>query len=142
LYRLFHWHPEIKIADLGDIQSGRQISDTYAAMKAVVGELLAHGKLIVILGGSHDLTYGQYLGYVAREQLMEATLIDALFDIREDSTLPAHTFLMDLFVSQPNFLKHYNHIGFQSYYVQPRMLETLDKLRFDCYRVGYAQEKA
>jgi len=141
LYRLFHWHPEIKIADLGNIQSGRQVPDTYAAMKALLGELLAHGKVVVILGGSHDLTYGQYLGYVANEQLIEATLIDAIFDIQENETLPAYTFLMDLFISQPNFLKHYNHIGFQSYYVQPRMLETLDKLRFDCYRVGYAQER-
>jgi len=40
----------------------------------------------------------------------------------------------------PNYLKHYNHIGFQSYYVHPIVLETLDKLRFDCYRVGNVKE--
>ncbi|MGH2649493.1 MAG: arginase family protein, partial [Ginsengibacter sp.] len=35
----------------------------------------------------------------------------------------------------------YNHIGFQSYFVHPRMLETMDKLRFDCYRLGKAREQ-
>src|SRR5690606_38980048 len=34
----------------------------------------------------------------------------------------------------------YNHIGFQSYLVHPHMLETLDKLRFDCFRVGKVRE--
>ncbi len=43
-------------------------------------------------------------------------------------------------MEQPNYIRHYNHIGFQSYFVQPRMLETLDKLRFDCYRLGKVRE--
>lgn len=53
-----------------------------------------------------------------------------------DSVLPADNFLVDMFTSMPNHLKHYNHIGFQSYFMHPQMLETIDKLRFDCYRVG------
>lgn len=31
-------------------------------------------------------------------------------------------------------------MGFQSYYVNPRMLETMDKLRFDCFRLGRIRE--
>ncbi len=42
---------------------------------------------------------------------------------------------------EPNMVRHYNHIGFQSYFVHPRMLETMDKLRFDCYRVGTVKEQ-
>lgn len=45
-----------------------------------------------------------------------------------------------MLTGDPNFIRHYNHIGFQSYFVHPRMLETLDKLRFDCYRVGTVKE--
>ncbi|MCL6523619.1 MAG: formimidoylglutamase [Thermoflavifilum sp.] len=140
LYRLYHWHPEIRIADMGNIRPGKTLADTYAAMRSLLADWLAEDKVVVILGGSHDLTYGQYQGYAVREQFIEATVIDAIIDLQEKDVLPADGFLMDLFISQPNFLKHYNHIGFQSYDVQPRMLETLDKLRFDCYRVGYAQE--
>jgi hypothetical protein len=47
---------------------------------------------------------------------------------------------MEVLTSEPNFIRHYNHIGFQSYLVHPYMVETLDKLRFDCYRVGKVKE--
>jgi len=48
---------------------------------------------------------------------------------------------MEMLTSEPNLVKHYNHIGFQSYFVHPRMLETMDKLRFDCFRLGMAKEE-
>ncbi len=47
---------------------------------------------------------------------------------------------MEMLCGSPNFIKHYNHIGFQSYLVHPIMLETIDKLRFDCFRVGKVKE--
>ena len=62
--------------------------------------------------------------------------IDAMIDINMDSVLPCERFLMRMLTHEPNFIKQYNHIGFQSYMVHPDMLETIDKLRFDCYRVG------
>jgi len=48
----------------------------------------------------------------------------------------ADHFLMEMLTSEPNFIRHYSHIAFQSYYVHPYMLENMDKLRFDCIRVG------
>jgi hypothetical protein len=57
-----------------------------------------------------------------------------------DSVLMADNFLMDLLTGEPNYVKHYTHIGFQSYLVHPQMLETIDKLRFDCFRVGKVRE--
>ena len=47
---------------------------------------------------------------------------------------------MEMLTGEPNYTKHYNHIAFQSYFVHPRMLETMDKLRFDCFRVGSVKE--
>jgi hypothetical protein len=48
---------------------------------------------------------------------------------------------MELLTGEPNFMRHYNHLAFQSYFVHPRMLETMDKLRFDCFRVGKVKEQ-
>jgi hypothetical protein len=67
---------------------------------------------------------------------VEATCIDAFIDLQGDSVLKNDNFLLEMLTTEPNFIKHYNHIGFQSYFVHPRLLETLDKLRFDCYRAG------
>lgn len=140
-YSLFHWHKDVQVADVGNVKPGATLQDSYAALKAVVNELLQHKKRVVILGGSHDLTMGQYKAYADMEKIIEATCVDARIDIDMDSVLPADNFLMEMLTGEPNFIKHYNHIGFQSYFVHPNMLETIDRLRFDCYRVGKIKEK-
>jgi formiminoglutamase len=140
LYNLYHWHKDVHIVDAGNIKPGATLQDSYAALKTVVKELLQHCKKVVIIGGSHDLTLAQYNVYASMEKIIEATCIDALIDLNMNSVLPNDNFLMNMLTGSPNFVKHYNHIGFQSYFVHPDMLETIDKLRFDCFRVGQAKE--
>ena len=65
---------------------------------------------------------------------------DRLIDLDEEEAVTSRSFLMDMLTGQPNFITHYSHIGFQSYYAHPRMLETLDKLRFDFFRLGKVRE--
>ncbi len=138
-YRLFHWHQDVRLADAGNLLSGRSLNDAYAAYKSVVTELIDAGKTVIILGGSHDLTYAQYQAYAMKKYIIEVTVADALIDLQE-TEVRSQNFLLNMFMEQPNYIRHYNHIGFQSYFVQPRMLETLDKLRFDCYRLGKVRE--
>jgi formiminoglutamase len=139
-YQLYHWHSDIRLADVGNIKPGSTMADTYAALRSVMNELINLGKTVIILGGSHDLTLAQYQSYVNRKKLIEVACVDALVDINIESSLKSENFLMEMLTDEPNFIHHYNHIGFQSYYVHPRMLETMDKLRFDCFRVGKVRE--
>jgi formiminoglutamase len=139
-YRLYYWHSDLKIADIGDVKTGKSITDTYAALKVVIQELISEGKVVVVLGGSHDLTLAQYEAFATEHQLIEAVGIDAVIDINLDAAFRSENFLMDMLTAEPNYMKHYNHIGFQSYFIHPRMLETMDKLRFDCFRVGKVKE--
>lgn len=141
LYQLHYWHRDICIADIGNIKCGNSLADSYAAIKTVVAELLRMKKTVVIIGGSHDNTLPQYYAYKEIKQVIEATVIDATIDLRSESPLRSENFLMEMLTGEPNMVRHYNHIGFQSYFVHPRMLETMDKLRFDCYRLGAAKEK-
>jgi arginase family enzyme len=140
LYVLYNWHPDVQLADIGNIKAGASLTDTYAALRTVIRELNAIGKTALILGGGHDLTLAQYGSYIDAKQIVEATCIDALINIDMDAVLRSQNFLMEVLTGEPNFIGHYNHIGFQSYYVHPRMIETMDKLRFDCYRVGNVKE--
>lgn len=139
-YALYYWHDDIKIADVGNIKTGSLFTDSYAALKTVVQELIGDGKTVIILGGSHDLTLSQYGAYSNAKKTIEASCVDALIDLNLESPFRHENFLMEMLTGEPNYIRHYNHIGFQSYYVHPRMLETLDKLRFDCYRVGSVKE--
>ncbi|HEU4573871.1 MAG TPA: formimidoylglutamase [Chitinophagaceae bacterium] len=139
-YALYYWHQDIQVADVGNIRPGSLYTDSYAALKTVVQELINDGKTVVILGGSHDLTLAQYNAYAEDKKIIEASCVDALVDLNIDSPFRHENFLMEILTGEPNYIRHYNHIGFQSYYVHPKMLETMDKLRFDCYRVGHVKE--
>ena len=140
LYQLHFWHKDISIADIGNIKTGATLNDSYAAIKTVIAELLRINKTVVILGGSHDITLAQYFAYKEINKIAEATCIDANINLRGESPERSENFLMEMLTGEPNLIKHYNHIGFQSYFVHPRMLETMDQLRFDCYRLGMAKE--
>jgi len=139
-YQLYYWHPDIRLADVGNIRSGATLADTYAALKTVIGALTDVGKTVLILGGSHDLTLSQYYTYADKKNIIEATCVDALIDLEIHSLHRSDNFLMEMLTGEPNYIHHYNHIGFQSYYVHPHMLETMDKLRFDCFRLGSVKD--
>lgn len=139
-YNLQYWHPDIKIADVGNIRFGATLTDTYAALRTVIQELRHAGKTVIVLGGSHDLTTAQYLSYASEKIVIEATGVDAMLDLDFGSPYKAANYLLEMLTAEPNYIRHYNHIGFQSYFVDPHMLETMDKLRFDCYRLGHVRE--
>lgn len=141
LYRLFHWHKEIRMADAGTIKTGAKLKDSYAALKLVVQELLEAGKKVLVIGGSHDNTLAMYQAFADRQQIIEASVIDPLIDLDKYNPKQSRRFLLEMLTGTPNFIRHFNLLGFQSYFTYPDLLETIDKLRFDCYRVGRVQEK-
>lgn len=141
LYRLFDWQPNIRIADAGNIRQGASEADTNAALRAVLHEILESGKRVLLLGGSHELTLQQYGAFKKNKTLINAVVADMLIDLEESEAVTEHSFLMDMLTSEPNFIRHYTHLGFQSYHVHPHMLETLDKLRFDFMRLGRLRQE-
>jgi arginase family enzyme len=140
LYKMYYWHNDVKIADIGNVKQGATPKDTRYALLSTLQEIHAAGKIAVLLGGGHDLMMQQYEVYKKAEKVAVATVADMLIDLDETEEIDASGFLMDMLTSAPNFISHYSHIGFQSYYTHPQMLETLDKLRFDFYRLGKVRE--
>jgi len=140
LYQLYNWHPSVRIADAGNIVQGATLDDTRAALRIVLQELQAAGKIVIVLGGSQDLTLQQYKAFKNAKKVINAASADMLIDLDEAEGVTDRSYLMDMLTSDPNYVRHYTHMGFQSYYVHPRMLEMLDKLRFDFYRVGRLKE--
>ncbi len=77
-------------------------------------------KTVVIIGGSHDNTLAQYFAYKELNKIIDATVVDATIDLRSESTLRSENFLMEMLTGEPNMVRHYNHIAFQSYFVHPK----------------------
>ena len=67
LYRQKSNIGNLRITDIGDLKEGIELEDTNLRLQETISSLIQENCLPIILGGSHDLTYGQYLGYVALE---------------------------------------------------------------------------
>lgn len=140
-YKLHYWHQNLNIADLGNIIQGESMLDTKAALRTVLSELKDLGKKVLVLGGSHDLTIQQYEVYKLKEQVINFSVIDMLVDLNIQANSIYNTYLLEALTSTPNYVRHFNLIGFQSYYANPQLIESLDKLHFDCLRLGKVREQ-
>jgi arginase family enzyme len=139
-YKQFCWHPDIRIYDLGNLIEGRTLDDTRASLRLVLHELYRQGKMVLVLGGTHDLMLQQYEVYKLESITANVVVADMRIDLDEDPDVSPHTFLYELLTGQPNYVRHYSHLGFQSFATHPHTLETLDKLRFDFFRLGWLRE--
>lgn len=140
LYKLYKDFDTKNIVDLGNILPGDTTDDTWYALRDVVFELNKKDVVPIILGGSQDITYANYLAYEKLEQTINMLTIDAQLKIGDvDDSLTADSFLSKIILHQPNFLFNYTALAYQSYYSDPAVLKLMDHLYFDTYRLGYVQ---
>jgi arginase family enzyme len=139
-YQLFPHDKMPKIADLGNVKTGKQPSDTYVLLSEIVADLIAAHIIPVIIGGSQDLTYANYLAYEKLNMVTNIVSIDPRFDIgREDIPLLSNAYINRIILRQPNFLFNYSNIGYQTYLVDPSEIDLMQKLLFDAHRLGLAR---
>lgn len=135
LYQGANW--KSKLVDLGNILPGATIQDTYFALTSVLEELIKHEIFPIVIGGSQDLTYAQYKAYEKLEQTINLVCVDASFDFgNEDEDVHSNGFLRPIIMSEPSYLFNYSNVGYQSYFTKPEEIELLEKLYFDCCRLG------
>ena len=139
-YKLYQGNYKTQIADLGNIKRGYNVEDTYFAVKSVVSELLKNNIIPVIIGGSQDLTFANYLAYESSGQIINIAAIDSCFDLgKAEQEINAKAYLSKIIMHQPNFLFNFTNIGYQSYFVDQDAIELMQKLYFDTYRLGYVR---
>lgn len=141
LYHLFEGGYKTKIADLGNIRRGETVTDTYIAVKTVVSELIKKDILPIIIGGSQDLTYAQYLAYETLEQKVDLVVVDAHLDMEDDQfpdsiETTSSAYLNKIFMHEPDMLFNFSNIGYQTYFVNQERLQMMEKLFFDAHRLG------
>jgi formiminoglutamase len=139
-YKMYDWHQPLRIADIGNIVKGNTLGDTRAALNFVLAFLHNAGKTVLVIGGSHDITMCQYHAFAEKKEIIDVSVIDMLIDLKEEENLAHDNFLYPMLTDSPNYIRHFNLMGFQSFYTNPTMIETLDRLHFDCHRLGKVRE--
>ena len=141
LYQLYpgNWHTNI--ADLGNIQKGNTVEDTYFAVAQLTTYLLKNDIIPVIIGGSQDITYANYRAYDALEQTVNLVSVDSKFDIGTvEDELNSRSFLSKIVMDQPTNLFNFSNIGYQTYYNSQEEMDLLKSLYFDAYRLGVVKD--
>ena len=83
LYRLKRGTHQYRVADLGNLRNGVTREETLLRLREVGEELLRNNVIPIILGGSHDLDYGQFQAYQGLEKLISVLNVDATIDMHQ-----------------------------------------------------------
>lgn len=136
-YSLFPGNWDVSIADLGTIQKGETVEDTYFALQTLVKELLKKKVIPVILGGSQDLIYAQYRAYDFVEQMVNLVNIDARFDLGDaEKPISNKSYIGKIVVNKPYNLFNYSNVGYQTYFNSQDEIGLMERLFFDAFRLG------
>ncbi|MBO4402890.1 MAG: formimidoylglutamase, partial [Bacteroidales bacterium] len=142
LYALYGFKEMPEVADLGNLRCGKTVEDTYRIVQEVCAALISQQTIPVILGGSQDLTYANYLAYEQLQEVINITSVDTRFDIGnklgEDAS---NAYFHKIILRKPNYLFNYTNLGYQSYFVDPDDVALMQKLKFDAYRFGKLHEE-
>jgi formiminoglutamase len=129
------WH--LPLYDLGDIQPGNELADSFFALAKVCELLVKHHVIPIIVGGSQDLTMAIYKGYAQLEQMVNLCCVDHQLDLGSPEEEPtADGFLSHLLLDRPCYLFNHATIGVQAPYVGGDEYELFEKLYFDACHLG------
>ncbi|MGX1024254.1 formimidoylglutamase [Psychroflexus sp. MBR-150] len=137
LYQLYKGNWNLSIIDLGILDAGESISDTYYAFQSIIKKVLGYNIIPIILGGSQDILYSQYRAYDGIKYMVNLANIDAKFDLG-DSNAKMHnqSFLSHMIVQKPYNLFNYANVGYQTYLNSQEEINLLEKMFFEAYRLG------
>lgn len=149
LYNLYGSSSWGALVDLGDLKRGKTLQDTYFALSEVVACLLAQNTVVVLLGGTQDLTYAVYRAYVLLHRMVNILTVDSRLNIAEgmdaefdpvSEPMSHNSFVARMVVEPDNYLFNYMNIGYQTYLVDNDAIGLMNRLFFDACRYGMLRD--
>lgn len=137
LYRLMMGNWNSTIIDIGDVEEGETVEDTYFVVKEIVAGLLEENIIPIIIGYTQDITLPTYRAFDKIRDMVNLVSIDSRFDFGEDEELiSSHSYMSRIITDKPNNLFNFSNIGYQSYFNAQEEIDLMERLFFDAYRLG------
>jgi len=137
LYKLMVGNWNSSIVDLGDINAGEEVSDTYFVVKEVVAGLLEENIVPIVIGPTQDITYPCYRAFDGLKKMINLVNIDSRFDFGDhEELISSHSYMSKIITDKPNNLFNFSNIGYQSYFNSQEEIDLMERLFFDAYRLG------
>jgi len=137
LYRLMKGNWNTTIIDIGDVEEGDTVEDTYFVVKEIAAGLLEEKIIPIIIGATQDITFPTYRAFDKIEDMVNLVSVDSRFDFGEDDELiSSHSYMSKIITDKPNNLHNFSNIGYQSYFNAQEEIDLMERLFFDAYRLG------
>ncbi len=139
-YSLTKWDEDPQMVDLGNIKAGASVEDTLFAVRSICEALIKSDIIPLIIGGSQDITYGNYLAYENLEQTVNLVSVDRRLDFattHDDQT--SGGYLNKIVLHKPNYLFNYSNLGHQRYLTDKDLTVLMEKMYFEATRLGEIQ---
>ena len=135
------------ILDMGNLRTGKTLADTYYGLRDVLTELYRQNVITLLLGGTIDVFYGNYLAMEEQTATLTFVAPQLRFPSHSAETHPLNTLIFSQVsgskfqVSSSNLKPpHICNIGYQSYYVSQQELDYFSDRHFEAYRLGEVRE--
>ncbi len=130
----------VNIIDLGNLKTGKGLSDILYGIREAVSFLHTKKIIPVIIGDNNNLPFGTYLSYEEIKKPVNILSVDSTILLKQKNIeLDEMHYLPRIVLRNKNCLFNYSLLGYQSYYVSPEDLNTLSRLYFDTVRLGVLQ---
>ena len=137
LYRLMAGNWNSTLVDLGDVEEGESVEDTYFVVKEIVAGLLEENVIPIVIGATQDITYPIYRSFDGIKDMVNLVSVDSRFDFGADEELiSSHSYMSKIITDKPNNLFNFSNIGFQSYFNAQEEVDLMERLFFDAHRLG------
>lgn len=138
LYTLASGNWNVPIFDIGNIIPSENISDTFFAIQQVSEFILDKKAFPLFLGGSASLVFPLYQALEKYFALINFTAIEPQihlpFEINDE--ISNENVLTKLINKETTSLLHYTNLGYQSYFTSYKIIDVLQNLNFDSYKLG------
>ncbi len=137
LYKLLLGNWNTSMVDLGDIEEGASVEDTYFLVREVIAGLLEEKVIPIIIGATQDITYPVYRAFDGIRDMINIVAVDSRFDFgMDDELISSHSYMSKIITDKPNNLFNFSNIGYQSYFNAQEEIDLMERLFFDAYRLG------
>jgi formiminoglutamase len=140
LYELTKWDDAPGLIDLGNVKAGNEMDDTFYAVRTICEFLIKKEIIPVIIGGTQDITFANYLAYENLEQTVNLVTVDRQLDFatsHDDDS--ASGYLNKIVLHKPNYLFNFSNLGHQRYLTEPDLIVLMEKMYFEATRLGEIQ---
>lgn len=130
------------IVDLGNYIFDEKDDKAYEKFGYILSELIEKKIIPIIIGGSQELTYSQYLSFEYLKKIINIVSIDSHidFDIDNKENYVTKNYWYKILLRDPSYLFSLSQVAYQGYLTDTNTIKLMEKNFFELYRLGKVRE--